>query len=107
RFKNPYVKDYGGMDYREESYFDVIKKAKAAGHDGVILTNTSDGGPNDNIFIAFKGENVKAQMQKGEFGEVNNLMRGAAVAPAAAVGTEDDTPKRDYKRDKNGRFTKK
>lgn len=53
KFDNPFVYDFGGTHYREETYYDLIKRAKAEGHDGVILLNTSDGGPMDVIYTVF------------------------------------------------------
>ena len=46
------------MGYREESYASVIDRAKKAGHDGVILMNTRDGGPNDVIYVAFEENQI-------------------------------------------------
>lgn len=41
------VKDYGGVGYRDEAYNDVIKAAKKAKKDTVILKNTFDPGPHE------------------------------------------------------------
>jgi hypothetical protein len=59
RSANPYVHDYKGKQYREKSYYEIIRKAKAAGHDAVVLKNTYDGGPKDNIFVFFDSNQVK------------------------------------------------
>jgi hypothetical protein len=63
--RNPYVHDYKGEHYREESYNDVLKKAKKAGHDSVILLNTYDGGPLDNIFVVFDADQVEQNFYQG------------------------------------------
>ena len=45
RLKNPYVHDYAdelSNGYDEMRYSEIIEKAKAEGHDGVILKNTND-----------------------------------------------------------------
>lgn len=45
RMKNPYVHDYANElhnGYNEQSYSAIISKARADGHDGVILRNTDD-----------------------------------------------------------------
>ena len=44
RYKKPYVYDYEGSSYRDESYSDLIDKALAGGHDALILKNTYDPG---------------------------------------------------------------
>lgn len=53
KMKNPFVYDMKGNLYREDTYANIMGKAKAAGHDGVIFTNTYDGGALDNIFTLF------------------------------------------------------
>ena len=51
-FKNPFVYDWVNADYKEAGYTRVIEKAKALGHDGVIMLNTRDGGIElDNIYV--------------------------------------------------------
>jgi hypothetical protein len=44
QLRNPKIVDQGGKEFREQTYFDVIRQAKAEGHDGVIFKNTFDGG---------------------------------------------------------------
>lgn len=65
--KNPLVKDYQGAGYRDETYADVIAKAKKMGHDGVILRNTHDGGPVDDIYVAFEPTQIKSVNNRGTF----------------------------------------
>lgn len=57
RMENPYVFDFEG-GRRTITYNDIIKQAKADGHDGVILRNTFDGGPQDDIFVVFSPDQV-------------------------------------------------
>ena len=59
KFENPYVHDYKGERYREESYHDIIKAAKKAGHDGVLLMNTYDGGSKDHVIVSFSPDQIK------------------------------------------------
>ena len=40
--KNPFVYDFKGSKFRDETYVDIIKTAKEKGHDGVVLLNTYD-----------------------------------------------------------------
>lgn len=42
--RNPLVVDNGGKVYREESFASIIERAKAAGHDGVIIKRAYDTG---------------------------------------------------------------
>jgi hypothetical protein len=45
KLQNPLVIDYKGSGYREQTYFEALKEAEDAGHDGVIFANTTDPGP--------------------------------------------------------------
>ena len=58
QMKNPLEYDMKGNDYREESYYNIINKAWKEGHDGVIIRNTFDGGPRDDIYIVKSGDQV-------------------------------------------------
>lgn len=55
RMQNPLVHDFKGKVFRDESYANIIKKAKAAGHDGVIFRNTYDAGEYGRFDAAMKG----------------------------------------------------
>ena len=57
---NPYVHDYGGQRYRDVSYAEIIKRAKAEGHDSVILKNTYDGAGLDDIKVVFDPSQIKS-----------------------------------------------
>ncbi len=59
RMANPFVFDFKGKRYREQSYAQVIAEAKRLGHDGVILKNTYDGGGLDDIKVVFSPEQIK------------------------------------------------
>lgn len=60
KMDNPYVHEYAKADYRDETFASVIRRAKEAGHDGVIFKNTKDGGGLDTIFASFaKNEDNK------------------------------------------------
>ena len=76
--KNPMVIDQKKSPYRIMSYYETLRKAKAAGHDGVIIKNTFDGmpqpgwitsliakvrkldTPSDTIYIAFEPNQIKS-----------------------------------------------
>jgi hypothetical protein len=57
--KNPFVFDYEGKKKRTTTYAEIIQKAKDAGHDGVIIKNTYDNGPLDDIKIVFSPNQIK------------------------------------------------
>jgi hypothetical protein len=60
KMDNPLVHEYAKADYRDETFASVIRRAKEAGHDGVIFKNTKDGGGLDTIFASFaKNEDNK------------------------------------------------
>ena len=64
---NPLVHDFDGLEYRDESYYDLIRQAKENGNDGVILKNTYDGygdrdsywNPKTDIFVVFESNQAK------------------------------------------------
>ena len=64
---NPLVYDYEGKRYREETYADVVQRAIELGHDGVVIKNTFDPGPDsrvsekDDIYVVFSPEQIKSR----------------------------------------------
>lgn len=59
KMDNPYVHDFGGDKNRAQSYAEIMEKAKAAGHDGVVFLGTFDGSTEpDNIFAVFEPEQI-------------------------------------------------
>jgi hypothetical protein len=57
--KNPYIFDFNGEEGTTEGLTSHIKKAKKAGHDGVIFKNLADGGEKDTIYVVFKPDQIK------------------------------------------------
>lgn len=57
---NPLVYNQGGEKFRAKKFFDVIRDAKNAGHDGVIIRNTYDGGPLDDVYVVFNPNQIKS-----------------------------------------------
>lgn len=55
--KNPLIHDMKGDAFRETSYADLIRQAKAAGNDGVIIKNTYDPG-----FTPGEGGDIKTDI---------------------------------------------
>ena len=67
RMENPYVHDFKGEHYRETSYAEHMDRAKAAGHDGVVFTNTFDGGPQDVIYAVFSPDQIRWRFNPEDF----------------------------------------
>jgi len=61
RMTNPLVHDFKGEAYREVSYHDLIQTAKDKGHDGVIMKNTTDGGPVTDIYAVFEPQQIRSR----------------------------------------------
>jgi hypothetical protein len=69
KMQNPYVVDQEKAEYREETYYDLMLKAIANGHDGIVITNTYDSGYYDtrfrkkdqleNVFAVFNKKSIK------------------------------------------------
>ncbi len=53
--KNPLTHDFKGSEYREETYADLVREAKAGKHDGVIFKNTYDPGSHEHIKTTIYG----------------------------------------------------
>jgi len=69
--QNPMIADFKGSEYREESFASIITRAKASGHDGVILRDTVDegfeaGGDGvTDVFVAFSPNQIKSVFNRG------------------------------------------
>jgi hypothetical protein len=61
RMTNPLVHDFKGESYREVSYHDLLQTAKDKGHDGVIMKNTTDGGPVTDIYAVFEPQQIRSR----------------------------------------------
>ncbi len=100
KMENPYVKDYSGKEYRDESFSDVLTKARAAGHDGVVFRNAYDAykmwGGNDyvgDIYAAFDPTQIKSAIgNRGTFSPTDPRITygaaGLAAGGAAAAGSQ-------------------
>ena len=88
--QNPLVYDFEGAEFRAETYASIIARAKAEGHDGVILKNTYDGGPMDTIYVVFEPTQIKSIENDGTFNKLDpNILR--QQAQQAAKGTFEHT----------------
>ena len=72
KIENPLVSDQKGKSYREESYFDLLARARREGHDGAIIQNTYDGGPMDDIYVIFDPNQAKSAkaIERDSSGEI-------------------------------------
>ena len=80
--QNPYVYDYEGFQRWQKgiTYAEIVAKAKAEGHDGVIIKNTKDGGPQDNIYVVFEPEQIKSIENDGTFNKLDpNILHQQAI----------------------------
>ena len=91
KLQNPMVVDFKGERSRPESYAKLVADAKAAGHDGLIIENTYDGGPRDTIYAVFDEKNIGDRFKP----ETPKAAAPAKVETAKAVAkarTEPTTP---------------
>ena len=94
RMDNPYVHDYGGASWRDESYAGIMDKAAAGGHDSVIFKNTYDGGkePTD-VAAVFNPSQIRSKFAAFDPRDIDSpsLLKGLAgigVATGAATQSE-------------------
>lgn len=73
--KNPMEVDFEGAFHRPQTYYDILKKAKAAGHDGVVIRNTFDGGPLDDIYVAFDSKSIRSAYEYRIARDVNERLK--------------------------------
>jgi hypothetical protein len=62
RLRNPLIHDFGGENYRDVTYSQLLEEARATGHDGAIFRNTFDGGPEDDIYVVFSPDQIRPAM---------------------------------------------
>lgn len=78
RIENPLTVDQKGKGYRETSYYELIQRAKAGGHDGLIIRNTYDAVMGDalpdDIFIVFDPRQVKSVFNRGTWDRSSPLL---------------------------------
>jgi hypothetical protein len=68
RYKNPMYYDFKGSAYRDQTYADLVKEAKAKGHDALILQNTYDPGAGTakliDVGVVFEPNQVRSKFAK-------------------------------------------
>lgn len=92
--KNPLVHDFVGSEFRDRSYSDLLKKAIADGHDGVIFRNTYDDAVRGNtkahdVFVVFRPEQIKSAIgNTGTFDPSNPDIRYSKQGEKSATAVE-------------------
>lgn len=97
RMQNPLIHDFKGRVFRDESYRDIIDRAVAKGHDGVIFKNTYDAGEYskldallqgrlrpENIAVAFDPKNIRSKFAAFDPAKSDSANLLAANNPKAA-----------------------
>ena len=94
--ENPLVYDFGGKEYREVTYNDLIQKAKNGGHDGVVFLNTYDASNEqtdveNTVAAVFNSEQIKSATDNiGTFDKGNKDIRfSKKKEPANSLKAED------------------
>lgn len=78
--KNPLTYDMKGSRYREVTYNDLLIRAKEEGHDGLIIKNTYDGGPLDDIYVVFEPTQIKSAIgNTGAFDTTRPEVKAASI----------------------------
>jgi len=85
-FIRPFIYDFKNKRYREETYNELIEKAKNGNYDSVIFKNTSDymgfGSEYVDIYVAFSPNQIKSAIgNTGQFSKATDDIRYSRVAP--------------------------
>lgn len=91
KMQNPYVHDFKGQGYRDESYNNILKKAQEAGHDSVLLKNTYDPADSSNRKLIDVGVVFDPSQIRSKFAAFDPKKKGsgdisAGLAAAAGLG---------------------
>jgi len=107
KMQNPYIHDFEGKSYRDETYADILDKAKALGHDSVILKNTYDAVTPENkklidVGVVFEPHQIRSK--SAEFDPAKAASGKLTYAMGGVVGSQLTEQKAQAGRDKM--FTK-
>lgn len=105
RYKNPMYYDFKGSAYRDQTYADLVREAKAKGHDALILQNTYDPGAGTaklvDVGVVFDPAQIRSKFAKFDPKNINSPDILAAGVPLGLLaGTEVDMPKKQQKKSK-------
>jgi hypothetical protein len=99
RYKNPMYYDFKGSAYRDQTYSDLVKEAKAKGHDALILQNTYDPGAGTaklvDVGVVFDPSQIRSKFAKFDPKDINSPDILAAGVPLGLIaGTNVEMPKK-------------
>lgn len=105
RYKNPMYYDFKGSAYRDQTYADLVKEAKAKGHDALILQNTYDPGAGTakliDVGVVFDPAQIRSKFAKFDPKNINSPDILAAGIPFGLLGgAEVEVPKNKQKKKK-------
>lgn len=105
RYNNPMYYDFKGSAYRDQTYADLVKEAKAKGHDALILQNTYDPGAGTaklvDVGVVFNPNQIRSKFAKFDPARVNEADLLAAGVPLGLIGsTQVELPKKQEKKPK-------
>ena len=94
--QNPLEVDLGGTARRKTKYSDLVKQAKADGHDGLIIRNTVDGAAQDDIHVVFEPTQIKSAIgNSGAYSKTDpRVQHDGSTDTTQALDTE--TPSADF-----------
>jgi len=103
RYKNPMMYDFKGNAYRDQTYSDLVQKAKAGGHDALILRNTYDPGAGTaklvDVGVVFDPAQIRSKFAKFDPAKINSPDILAAGIPFGLLaGTNVEMPKKEKRK---------
>lgn len=103
RYKNPMYYDFKGSAYRDQTYADLVKEAKAKGHDALILQNTYDPGAGTakliDVGVVFDPSQIRSKFAKFDPKNIDSPDILAAGVPFGLLGTTQvELPKKKEKK---------
>jgi hypothetical protein len=113
------VKDYGGQNYRDETYNDILKAAKKNRKNSVVFKNTYDPGPHEgydvqtDVYAVFDPSRIRSRFAAFDPDRVNEndllgradprLLAGIAAGTGAAATVEALRNRREEDKKKRGK----
>ena len=102
RYKNPMYYDFKGSAYRDQTYADLVKEAKAKGHDALILQNTYDPGAGTakliDVGVVFDPAQIRSRFAKFDPKDINSPDILAAGVPLGLLAGANEVVKTPEKR---------
>ncbi len=97
RYKNPMYYDFKGSAYRDQTYADLVKEAKAKGHDALILQNTFDPGAGTaklvDVGVVFDPAQIRSKFAQFDPAKINSPDILAAGVPLGLLAGADQVVK--------------